>query len=148
MHGPVRRFARSAGMTRIAVMALVASGLLLSPTGPARGIPPTFPPPTGTITEYRPTGISATANSDPVGIAFGADGNVYYTDADPGPSAIGMMSPTGTGLVTVTTTTGGSTPVAITAKGSTMWFAENSTSANQVGQAGTSLATATMHEFA
>ncbi|HKN48714.1 MAG TPA: hypothetical protein VJ010_00625, partial [Actinomycetota bacterium] len=104
MQGPVRRFARSAALTRIAVMALVASGLLFTPRGPGTGIAngiPGGPPPTGTITEYRPAGISATANSDPVGIAFGSDGNVFYTDADPGPSAIGRMSQTGTGLVTV-----------------------------------------------
>src|ERR1051326_226116 len=90
----------------------------------------------GTITEFRPAGISQTANSDPVGITSGRDANLWCTAS--GASKTAKISTSGTGLQEFSTKTGNATPVAITTgPDGNMWFTELSSSVNQVGRINT-----------
>src|SRR5438552_11306049 len=72
-------------VSRLLLVATVASQTLVfaaaaAPAGaaPAVALPAAA---TGTITEFRPAGISQTATSDPLGITSGPDGNLWFTDA-------------------------------------------------------------------
>ena len=128
----------------VASQALVfaATAAVADPAGaaPAVALPAAA---TGTITEFRPVGISQTATSDPLGITTGPDGNLWFTDA--GASTIATINPSGTGLAEFNTNTGASSPVAIT-KGpdNRLWFTELSGSVNQVGRSTT---TGSQNEF-
>jgi len=139
--GLVSRFAFKP-MSKLLVVATVASQTALFAVAavPAGAAPAAA---TGTITEFRPAGISQTATSDPLGITSGPDGNLWFTDA--GASTIAKISPSGTGLAEFKTNTGAASPVAIT-KGpdNRVWFTELSGSVNQVGRSST---TGTQNEF-
>jgi virginiamycin B lyase len=76
--------------------------------------------PVGTVTEFS-TGI--TANSDPDGIAAGADGNMWFTESRS--SKIGRITPTGKVTEFGTGITANSDPVGIApgADGN-MWFTQ------------------------
>ena len=90
----------------------------------------------GTITEFRPAGISQTAISDPLGITAGPDGNIWFTDA--GASTIAKLGTGGTGLSEFHTNTADATPVGITTgPDGRLWFAELSGSVNQVARSNT-----------
>jgi virginiamycin B lyase len=124
-------------MSKLLLAATVASQAVMLAAAPAGAAA------TGTITEFRPAGISQTATSDPLGITSGPDGNLWFTDA--GASTIAKISPSGTGLAEFKTNTGAASPVAIT-KGpdNRVWFTELSGSVNQVARSSTA---GTQNEF-
>src|SRR5947208_3201731 len=138
---------KARSVSRLVLVATVASQTLVfaAVAGPAGAAPAVALPAaaTGTITEFRPAGISQTATSDPLGITTGPDGNLWFTDV--GASMIATINPSGTGLAEFKTNTGAASPVAIT-KGpdNRIWFTELSGSVNQVGRLTT---TGTQNEF-
>src|SRR3981081_625875 len=127
-------------VSKLLLVATVASQTVMfaAAAAPAGAGPAGAPPAaaTGTITEFRPAGISQTATSDPLGITSGPDGNLWFTDA--GASTIAKISTSGTGLAEFKTNTGGASPVSIT-KGpdNRIWFTELSGSVNQVARSST-----------
>ncbi|HEU5003939.1 MAG TPA: choice-of-anchor D domain-containing protein [Actinomycetota bacterium] len=126
------RFTRFKSIAVLVSVSLVAAqGLLLAAAETAHGA--TANTTAGTITEFRPAGISQTATSDPLGITTGPDGNLWFVDA--GASTIGFMTPDGTSVHEHATNTPNATPVAITSgPDSRLWFTELSGSVNQVGR--------------
>ncbi|HKN49747.1 MAG TPA: choice-of-anchor D domain-containing protein [Actinomycetota bacterium] len=138
---------KTTSVSRLVLVATVASQALVfaaaaAPAGaaPAVALPAAV---TGTITEFRPAGISQTATSDPLGITTGPDGNLWFTDA--GASTIATITPSGTGLAEFKTNTGAASPVAITTgPDGRLWFTELSGSVNQVARSTT---TGTQNEF-
>ncbi len=137
--GPVPKlllFATVASQTMLFAAAAVPAG-----AAPSLAFPAAAP---GTVSEFRPAGISQTATTDPLGITTGPDGNIWFTDA--GASTIARVSTSGSGLAEFKTNTGGATPVGIT-KGpdNRIWFTELSASVNQVGRSST---TGSQNEFA
>ena len=145
---PVRR----TRLARVAAVILAAGALTVPATTgsaigsgrPRPGVAAAAIPPTGAVTEYRPFGITASANSQPVGIAAGVDGRMWFTDA--GDSRIGKMELNGSLLTAAATPAPASAPVGITANGGAMWFTENGAGTNQAGRTTTDFAT--MSEFA
>src|SRR3981081_2460436 len=86
-------------VSKLLLVATVASQTVMfaaaaAPAGaaPAGALPAAA---TGTITEFRPAGISQTATSDPLGITSGPDGNLWFTDA--GDSTIAKINPSASG---------------------------------------------------
>jgi streptogramin lyase len=79
--------------------------------------------PTGEVTEFS-AGI--TAASQPIGIAAGPDGNLWFTEADPNNgSRIGRITPQGTVTEFSAGITPGSEPIGITAgPDGNLWFTE------------------------
>ena len=129
----------------VAVSLVAAQGLLLAAAETASSATINANTAAGTITEFRPAGISQTATSDPLGITTGPDGNLWFVDA--GASTIGFMTPDGTAVHEHATNTPNATPVAITSgPDSRLWFTELSGSVNQVGRQTTSIP-GTQNEF-
>src|SRR5207244_5656459 len=102
-------------VSRLVLVATVASQALVfaaaaAPAGaaPAVALPAAV---TGTITEFRPAGISQTATSDPLGITTGPDGNLWFTDA--GDSTIGTINAGGTVMAELTTNAGAASAAVI-----------------------------------
>ncbi|HEY2667714.1 MAG TPA: choice-of-anchor D domain-containing protein [Actinomycetota bacterium] len=126
---------------------MAASLLAIAPMG---ALTPAAHAATGTITEFnnanRP-GIIQNSSSDPLGLAVGSDGNLWFTDAGeslqgapPPPRQIGRFH-LADGSLSFTPNTDwfpngepGSVPVAITNSGdNNLWFANEGTNANDVG---------------
>src|SRR5882724_8647064 len=107
---------KARSVSRLVLVATVASqaAVFAAAAAPAGAAPVVALPAaaTGTITEFRPAGISQTATSDPLGITTGPDGNLWFTDA--GASTIATINASGTGLAEFKTNTGAASPVAIT----------------------------------
>src|SRR5438477_12767113 len=76
---------KTRSVSRLVLVATLASQALVfaAAAAPAGAAPVVALPAaaTGTITEFRPTGISQTATSDPLGITTGPDGNLRFTEA-------------------------------------------------------------------
>ena len=75
---------KTRSVSRLVLVATLASQALVfaAAAAPAGAAPVVALPAaaTGTITEFRPTGISQTATSDPLGITTGPDGNLWFTE--------------------------------------------------------------------
>src|SRR5439155_25352944 len=106
---------KARSVSRLVLVATVASQALVfaaeaAPAGaaPAVALPAAT---TGTITEFRPAGISQTATSDPLGITTGPDGNLWFTDQSH--SLIAKMTPSHA-VTEYPTPSGNGAPTAIT----------------------------------
>ena len=51
-----------------------------------------FAPSSGVVSQYAIPTSTGNTNPDPVGVATGADGNVWFTDQDPQPGAVGKVA--------------------------------------------------------
>lgn len=113
-------------VSRLVLVATVASQALVftaaaAPAGaaPAVALPAAA---TGTITEFRPAGISQTATSDPLGITTGPDGNLWFTESDA--NAIGRITTSGS-IAEFPVPTPASQPSGIASgPDGNLWFAE------------------------
>jgi len=123
-----RRFPMSGALSRIVVLAVVASGLFFWAPGGGKA----FAVPVGTIQEFAAATVSASASS-PVGITAGPGSTMIFTDATG--SAIGRINLDGTGLVGTATNSPGALPLGI-AKGvdNNYYFTENNVSVDQIGR--------------
>ena len=88
---------KTRSVSRLVLVATLASQALVfaAAAAPAGAAPVVALPAaaTGTITEFRPTGISQTATSDPLGITTGPDGNLWV--AESGVNQIARLTPAG-----------------------------------------------------
>ena len=138
---------------RVTVLGMLASLMALAPFG---ALTPAAHATTGAIQEFnnsnRP-GIIQNSSSDPLGLVVGPDQNLWFTDAgedlsvrQPNPGAVAPPSQIGRfhtadGSLSFNPATDwftngerGSVPVALADSGdSNMWFANNGSSANDVG---------------
>ena len=127
-----RRFGERLRASRRVVAFLACGALALLACGSAAAAPA----PLGAFTEFT----IPTANSGPLGIAAGADGNVWFTETNG--DKIGRITPTGT-ITEFTIPTANSTPFAIAAGADgNLWFTENS--GNKVGLVGAGAAAASV----
>jgi streptogramin lyase len=126
---------------RMAILAMLGSLMALAPVGPLTGLAHAT---TGTITEYRPSGLVQTGSTDILGITTGPDGNIWVTDAgedltktggaSPPLNQIERFNPNTQALDQYPNGEPGSVPTSIT-KGpdGNLWFTDLATSANDIG---------------
>jgi streptogramin lyase len=150
MRARVHRFLTAGLVPRATILGVLGSLLAIAPMG---ALTPAAHAATGTITEFnnsnRP-GIIQNSSSDPLGLAVGADGNLWFTDAGENlqttggaaapPKQIGRFH-LADGSLSFNPAADwfpngepGSVPVALTNSGdNNLWFANSGTSANDVG---------------
>src|SRR2546430_13550573 len=150
MRARVHRFLTARLVHRVTILGLLAS---LMAWAPLTALTTTAHAATGTITEFnnsnRP-GIIQNSSSDPLGLAVGPDGNLWFTDAGENLQATGGAAAPlkqigrfhlADGSLSFNPATDwfpngepGSVPVALTNSGdNNLWFANAGTSANDVG---------------
>ena len=129
---------KTRSVSRLVLVATLASQALVfaAAAAPAGAAPVVALPAvaTGTITEFRPAGISQTATSDPLGITTGPDGNLWFTEQSHG--RIGKMTP-GHVVTEFPSLSGNGAPTAITAgSDGALWFIDQGN--NAIGRITTS----------
>src|SRR5438105_7023575 len=150
MRARVHRFLPAGLVPRATILGMLASLLAIAPMG---ALTPAAYAATGTITEFnnsnRP-GIIQNSSSDPLGLAVGPDGNLWFTDAGENLQATGGAAAPPKQIGRFHLADGslsfnpaadwfpngepGSVPVALTNSGdNNLWFANAGTSANDVG---------------
>lgn len=130
---PLRTVAEVVAVGLIASQGLLVFGAMPANAGGTFTVTPRAAIAAGpTINEFRPTGISATASSDVVGITTGPDGNLWFTDS--GASRIGTITTSGSGFKEFGTPTPNATPEDIISADGNLWFTEFSSSASQIGR--------------
>src|SRR5438105_550152 len=150
MRARVHRFLPAGLVPRATILGMLASLLAIAPMG---ALTPAAYAATGTITEFnnsnRP-GIIQNSSSDPLGLAVGPDGNLWFTDAGENLQATGGAAAPPKQIGRFHLADGslsfnpaadwfpngepGSVPVALTNSGdNNLWFANSGTSANDVG---------------
>ena len=150
MRARVPRFLTAGLVPRATILGMLASLLAIAPMG---ALTPAAHAATGTITEFnnsnRP-GIIQKSSSDPLGLAVGPDGNLWFTDAGENLQATGGAAAPkmqigrfhlADGSLSFNPDTdwfpngeNGSVPVALTNSGdNNLWFANSGTGANDVG---------------
>ncbi len=145
MSETARRFPMSGALSRIVVLAVVASGLFFWVPGGGKAFAAPNPPvgTLGHIDEFAAATVSASASS-PVGITAGPGSTMIFTDSTG--SAIGRINLDGTGLVGTATNSPGATPLGIAmGTDNNYYFAESNLSVDQIGRFNVS--GATINEF-
>src|SRR6266550_6102451 len=130
-----RRFPMSGALSRIVVLAFVASVLFFWAPGGGRAFAAPNPPvgTLGHIDEYNSAPSASESVSDPVGITSGPGSTLIFVD-EPN-STVGRINTNGTGIVATNTNAGGASPLGIT-KGadSNYYFTESNISVDQTAR--------------
>jgi streptogramin lyase len=129
-----RRFPMSGALSRIVVLAVVASGLFFWVPGAGKAFAAN--PPVGTvghIDEYNSAPTASESVSSPVGIASGPGNTLIFVDSPN--STVGRINTDGTGIAATNTNSPGASPLGI-AKGadSNYYFTESNISVDQTAR--------------
>jgi streptogramin lyase len=139
MSESARRFPFSGGLSRLVVLAFVASAVFFWVPGAHTALAA----PLGTIEEFAAaTGVSASASS-PVGITAGPGNTLLFADAPN--SRVGRINTDGTGVTAFPTNSSGALPVGIAPAADGYYFTESS-AVDQVARLNAPTAT-TIDEF-